>query len=137
MVITEYVFLVGNTKVSNLQQTSIESSPIYTTLFIPQQRSWSEDRGSGAHPQPGRECRTTNEVSKSIAYIVLLLSLSVDLAGKAHTNAAGNVANTLAPDVLVDGGIDHNLLSVHGLLGELADSVHGTGSLSLEGARCN
>ena len=117
-----------------LQQTSIESSPIYTTLFIPQQRSWSEDRGSGAHPQPGQECRTTNQVPKPNAYSVLLLTLSVDLAGKAHTNTAGNVANTLAPDVLVDSGVNHNLLSVHSLLGELADSVNGTGSLSLEGA---
>ena len=112
----------------------LESSPIYTTLFIPQQRSWSEDRGSGAHPQPGQECRTTSKVRKLNAYSVLLLTLSVDLAGKAHTNTAGNVANTLAPDVLVDSGVDHNLLSVHGLLSELADSVYGTGSLSLEGA---
>ena len=115
----------------------LESSPIYTTLFIPQQRSWSEDHGSGAHPQPGQECRTTSKVRKLDAYSVLLLTLSVDLAGKAHTNTAGNVANTLAPDVLVDSGVDHNLLSVHSLLGELADSVHGTGSLSLEGAICN
>ena len=109
-------------------------SNITILVLIPRRRSWSEVRGSEEHPQPEPECRTTNKPLSSLPYGVLLLTLSVDLAGKAHTNTAGNVANTLAPDVLVDSGVNHNLLSVHSLLGELADSVNGTGSLSLEGA---
>ena len=63
---------------------------------------------------------------------LLILTLSIDLAGQTHTNATGNVANTLAPDILVDSRVDDDLLSVHGLLGELADHIHGTRSLSLE-----
>ena len=41
--------------------------------------------------------------------------------------------NTLAPDVLVDGGVNSDVLRAHGLLSELADHIHATRSSSLEG----
>ena len=41
--------------------------------------------------------------------------------------------NTLAPDVLVDGGVNSNVFGAHGLLSELADHVHAARGSSLEG----
>jgi len=80
----------------------------------------------------GVELQVTKKIKKSNS--LLILALSVDLTGQTHTNATRDVANTLAPDILVDGRVDNDLLGVHGLLGELADHIHGTRSLSLESA---
>ena len=80
----------------------------------------------------GVELQVTKKIKKSNS--LLILALSVDLAGQTHTNATRDVANTLAPDILVDSRVDNDLLSVHGLLSELADHIHGTRSLSLESA---
>ena len=81
----------------------------------------------------GVELHVTKKIKKSNS--LLILALSVDLAGQTHTNATRDVANTLAPDILVDSCVDNDLLGVHGLLSELADHIHGTRSLSLKSTK--
>ena len=69
---------------------------------------------------------------EQLHYLLLLLVLVVHLAIELDSNASGHVVNTLAPDVLVDGGVNSNVFGAHGLLGELANHVHATRSSSLE-----
>ena len=65
-------------------------------------------------------------------YGLVFFVFFVDLAGKADSNTARNVVDTLAPDVLVDGGVNSDVFGAHGLLSELADRIHATRSSSLE-----
>ena len=70
--------------------------------------------------------------TKRMVYGLVFFVVFVDLAGKADSNTARNVVDTLAPDVLVDGGVNSDVFGAHGLLSELADRIHATRSSSLE-----
>ena len=63
-----------------------------------------------------------------------MLALALDILSTAlHANSdtSRNGVNTLAPDVLVDGGVNADVLSAHSSLSELADHSHAAGSSSL------
>ena len=79
----------------------------------------------------GKELQITHSLH---SHLLLLLVLVVQLAIELDSDASGHVVNTLAPDVLVDGGVNSDVLSAHSLLSELADHIHATRSSSLEGA---
>ena len=61
-----------------------------------------------------------------MVYGLVFFVVFVDLAGKADSYTARNVVDTLAPDVLVDGGVNSDVFGAHGLLSELADRIHAT-----------
>ena len=52
-------------------------------------------------------------------------------AGKTDTHPVGNMFDTLAPDSLVQSGVDPHVLGAHSLLGKLADLLDGAGSAVL------
>ena len=78
----------------------------------------------------GKELQVTRRTN---IHLLLLLVLVVHLAIELDSDASGHVVNTLAPDILVDGGVNSDILRAHGLLSELADHIHATRSSSLEG----
>lgn len=78
----------------------------------------------------GKELRMTPTPN---AHLLLLLVFVVHLTIKLDSDAGRHVVNTLAPDVLVDGGVNSNVFGAHGLLSELADHVHAARGSSLEG----
>ena len=78
-----------------------------------------------------------NNAIKHVSYSLALFIFFVDLAGKANSDTTRNVVDTLAPDVLVDGGVNSDVFSAHSLLSELADAVHATRSSSLESTTQN
>ena len=80
----------------------------------------------------GKELQVTRRTN---IHLLLLLVLVVHLTIQLDSNAGGHVVNTLAPDVLVDGGVNSDVFCAHGLLGELADHIHAAGSSSLEGTK--
>ena len=113
----------------------IGKSPKPLLQFIIPRRSWSGVHGSEEHRPPEQGCRTTESPQRRNTNRLIILALSVDLTSQTHTNTTRDVTNTLAPDLLVDSRVNDDLLSVHGLLGELADHIHGTRSLSLESTK--
>jgi hypothetical protein len=58
--------------------------------------------------------------------------LVVTLAGDADAETEGNALDTSLPDLLVQGGVDADILGAHSLLGESADLLDSTGSTLLE-----
>ena len=88
----------------------------------------------GIHINDLHESEELEMTSNDRSYLLLLLVLVVQLAIELDSDASGHVVNTLAPDVLVDGGVNSDVLSAHSLLSELADHIHATRSSSLEGA---
>ena len=80
----------------------------------------------------GKELQITHSLH---SHLLLLLVLVVQLAIQLDSNAGGHVVNTLAPDVLVDSGVNSDVFRAHSLLGELANHIHAAGSSSLEGTK--
>lgn len=58
----------------------------------------------------------------------------VNLPVQAHAHAVGDVADTLAPQELVEQSVDAHILSAHGLASKVADGLQGAGGALLEGA---
>lgn len=87
----------------------------------------------GIHINDLDESEELEMTPEQLHYLLLLLVLVVHLAIELDSNASGHVVNTLAPDVLVDGGVNSNVFGAHGLLSELADHVHAARGSSLEG----
>ena len=73
-----------------------------------------------------------NELGKGVKLLIGLLVL-VALAAESDTDAGGGLANTGGPDVLVELGVDADVLGAHGLLCELLDGLDGAGGTLLEG----
>ena len=57
----------------------------------------------------------------------------VTLALETHTQTAGEVLDTVLPYLLVELGVEADILGAHGLLGEGDDLLDGAGSTLLEG----
>jgi hypothetical protein len=64
---------------------------------------------------------------------MLGILLIVALALKTNTKTTGNVLDTMAPDSLVELGVNTDILGAHLLLSESADSLDGGGGALLEG----
>ena len=74
------------------------------------------------------------ENGDGIGVKLLLGSLVVvTLALKTHTKTAGEVLDTVLPYLLVELGVETDVLGAHGLLGESDDLLDGAGSTLLEG----
>jgi len=61
------------------------------------------------------------------------LLILVTLAVQADADAVGNVADTLAPQELVEQSVNAHVLSAHRLASEVADGLQSAGSALLEG----
>jgi len=66
-------------------------------------------------------------------HFLLGILFIVTEAGKFDTNTERNVVNTLAPNVLVQRGIDADILGAQSGLGKLLDLTNSAGGFSLEG----
>ena len=89
----------------------------------------------GIHINDLHESEELEMTSNDRSYLLLLLVLVVQLAIELDSDASGHVVNTLAPDVLVDSGVNSDVFRAHSLLGELANHIHAAGSSSLEGTK--
>lgn len=64
---------------------------------------------------------------------MLGIFLIVALAVKTDTETTGNVLDTVAPDGLVELGVNTDILGAHLLLSKSADGLDGSGGALLEG----
>ena len=69
--------------------------------------------------------------SGGVTYLSLFL-LASRTSAKTDSDTSGNITNTIAPNVFVEGGINSDILSTHGLLGELTNSFNSIAGTSLE-----
>ena len=74
-----------------------------------------------------------DEGDKSV-HLALGVLILAGPAGKVDADARGDAADTLGPDVLVDGDVKTDVVGAHGLSGELLDGTDGLGGSLLEGA---